>query len=183
MTTHLPDKIKNPFLLFLISFLLLIPDSVYSQKKQLVPSNKVEKIAFIDHSRVRKEYKEFNTAKDKLAKDNEAKRKSFEQSLKILEQHTKEQLNIDSLSGGRAREQIISEAASKRLVIVNNFQSEQKIRNDEKVSLSRHYEQKIITAIESIIIEKGITDVKSLVKQSAETRRMDITDLILEQLN
>lgn len=50
----------------------LFPTQASAQKKLLVPSGKVVKIAFLDHQRLRKEYHAFSTAKQKLVMENKA---------------------------------------------------------------------------------------------------------------
>jgi len=170
---------------FILAVLFLLPDNAWSQKKQLTASGKVIKIAFIDHSRLRKEFKKFVAAKEKLAKENEAEKKSLEQALRFLDKQTKEQLVQDSLNGGGTRNQITSKANSKRSGIIHNNQLSQRKRNQARIALTQDYERKINTAVETVVREGGFTEVKPFVKDSSgqSRRNVDVTDLLLRKLN
>lgn len=170
-------------LLFVFSFLLLLTAIGTAQKRQLTPSSKVVKIALVDHSRLRKEYREFAAARDKWAQESAAQRKSFEQSLQTLEQQTAEQLRLDSLSGGKDREQILSQAAAKRSELTGLFQAAQKKRYGERMTLAQRYERKITLALDSIVAEGGFTQAQPLSKEASSIKGRDITDLILQKLN
>lgn len=170
--------------LFLTATLLcLLPKQIWSQKRQLSPSAKVSKIAFIDQSRLRKDYKAFSNAKEKIAKDNEFDNKAFDRDLKLLEEQTKNQLRLDSLSGGANHTNIINQATAKRNEIVNNHQLNQKKRNQERIALMQDFERKIVLAIEATVSEGGFTDVQALGKEPPVQRGINVTDLILKKLN
>lgn len=135
--------------------LCLILNQSWAQKRQLTASDKINKVAVIDHSRLRKEYKEFAVSKEKLAKENKSEKEKFEKELP---------------SGNRTE-------------ITNKYQMNQKKRNQDRIAITQEYELKINAAIAAIVSEGGFTEVKSLVKDSSVNRRIDITDLVLKKLN
>lgn len=151
---------------------------------QLTASGKVTRVAYIDHSRLRKEFKEFAAAWQKLGKENTADKKSMEQALELLDKQTKEQLTQDSLNGGGSRSQIISLDSSRRSEIIQKNQLEQAKRNQDRITLMQEYEQKINAAIDAVVAEGGFTDVRPLIKDQPDKKRgIEITDLLLKKLN
>ncbi len=170
-SSHFLKAVDIPVRLCLIATVLFLqPKQSWSQKRQLSPSAKVSKIAFIDHSKLRKDFKAFSSAKEKIAKDNDADKKTFDRALKLLDEQTKEQLRLDSLSGATNHNNIINQATAKRNEIVNNHQLEQKKRNQERIILMQDYEKKIVLAIDAIVSEGGFTDVQPLRKDTAGSK-------------
>jgi hypothetical protein len=183
-----PNKLHRQFpigcrvLVLLIPSLLLL-SAASAQKKPLTPSAKVIKTAFVDDAKLRKEYREFVSAKAVQTQENFAQRKIYDQAISTLEQQTKEELSGDSLRGGGGRESILNRAASKRAELTQRYQEAQKKRHSERMALVQQYERKITLAIDQVLTEGGFTEVKALTKESSLQRRRDITDLILQKLN
>ena len=170
-------------LIFFVGTFLTLSVQGWSQKKQLTASDKVIKIGLIDHSRLRKEFKAFDSARISMAKVNKSKKVSFEQALQLIEQQAKDQLKRDSLSGGKKREQVISLFDSKRSALINDYQSDQKKRIEDRIALMREYERQITVAIDKVVSEGGFTDVRPLGKDSTNSKGVNITELILKKLN
>lgn len=175
---HFPLQI-----LLLLSAVFVLPDEAISQKRQLTPSDTVSKVAFIDHSRLRKEYKAFSEAMKELSKENDSKKKTFDESLKVLENQTSKQLKSDSLKGGKDYEKISSQASVKRKETTTIYQADLKKRFQGRNILFKEYERKIVLAIESVVSEGGFTEVKPFIKEPFEKRGTNITDQILKKLN
>jgi len=161
----------------------LCPLHVSGQKKQLTPSGKVEKIAFIDHIRLRKEYHAFATAKKQLATEGETENKSLTKELSQIDFQAKDQLKRDSLHGSKKQQQIIDNTSLKKTELYNQFQSSQHLRTQKRLALMKEYETKITTAISAVVAEGGYTDVKPLDKNTTNERGTNITDLVLKKLN
>lgn len=178
-------KIKQVivYMYIIIGLLFLLPICSWSQKKQLNPSGKVVKVAFVDHSKLRKDYKSFAAAKEKISKENEVSKKYFEQQLQLLDKQTKDLLKADSLKGGKTRDKIQKDADTKKSDILNAYQSDQKKRNQERITLSQEYEKRIISAMDDVVSKGGYTDVRTTVKDTSSKKGIDITDSILKKLN
>lgn len=167
----------------LFLMMALLPHSGWSQKRQLNASDTVKKIAYIDHSQLRKEYKAFGKALIEMSNTNAVKKKLHETFLKDLETATAKRLKADSIKGGKDRELIKERAANERTTKVNAYQTDLKMRHDERSKLIREYEQKIALAIDAVVTEGGFTEVKPLEKEPFKIRGKNVTDLILKKLN
>lgn len=188
MRTRLLKTIRKksciPLLMLSITCMIFIlPHQSFSQKKQLTPSDKVTRIGYLDHSALRKEYKAYHAAKEKLAKEHAAEKKTYEESLKLLDKQTAQKLKKDSLSGGKNRQQLLNESETKRQQLARSYQAQLKKRNEEKLNISKEYEKKIILAIEAVVNEGGFTDIKPLSKDSSSVNGLNVTDLVLKKLN
>lgn len=154
-----------------------------AQKKQLITTGPVQKIACLDHSAVRKGYKVFADARAAMAKDAAMEKKSFDQEVRLLEQKTKDLVKQDSLKGGKARGQIMGSALSRRSELASDFQLKQKNRDQQRILMMQEFEKKIILAIDAVVNEGGYTDVKPTTKGQAIKDGTDITDMVLKKLN
>lgn len=175
-------------IIFSISVFFSAP--VYAQgKKQLTPAAKAVKTGLIDQLRLRKEYKAYDAAREKLAKENQAEKKSFDQQLLLIDKQTQKQLKQDSLKGGKGRAGIVQHADDRRSAINGSHQLAQKKRHQDRIALMQQYEQKIQAAIQAVMMEGGFTDVKPLSKDKEKDKAangpgsIDITDLVLKKLN
>lgn len=180
-------NLKLPCSLFLIFFILFINESFSqstpTQRKQLIASGKVIKIGYLDHLALRKEYKAFNDAKNKIANEQLAAKRSFDQSRQIVEQQANQLLKQDSLLGGKNRQQILNDASYKSSKLTLDFQEGQKKRNQDRMAIMDEYEKKIRLAIDDIVSKGGFTDVKALDKTKVIKNGINITDLVLKKLN
>ncbi len=164
--------------------MILVPPLEALAQHQLTASDKVTKVAYIDHSRLRKEFKEFAAARQKLAEENVADKKSMEQALQLLDKQTKDQLAQDSLNGGGGRAQIMSQDSSRRSEIIQKNQLAQAKRNRDRIAVMQEYERKINAAVDAVVTEGGFTDIRPLVQDQPERKRgIEITDLLLKKLN
>lgn len=182
MQRHISKKLNVLAFLFTIIIIICLPTPGRSQKKQLTVLGPVVKIAYLDHSALRKAYKALNNAKEKIAKENMAEKKSFDQALQLLDLQTKELLKQDSIAKGKNRQQIIKNAKSKKDQLIGEFQLNQSNRNQARIKMIQEYERKIILAIESVVNEGGFTDVKPIVKGVVIQNGTNITDLVLKKL-
>lgn len=169
-------------LLCLVAFSTM-PKEAWTQKRQLVASDTVKRVAYIDHSRLRKEYKAFADLMKKTSKENESRKKMHEETLRTLEGQTAKILKSDSLGGGKNHDKILSQEGIKRNEAEASYQANLKKRFQSRNELLKEYERKITLAIEAVVAEGGFTDVKPLAKEPSETRGRNITDLILKKLN
>ncbi len=138
-----------------LSIFSLMPKQGLAQKKQLTASNKITKVAYIDHSLLRREYRAFADTMQKMSSDNNSKKKSYDESLSALEMQTNIQLRADSLSGGINHEKIIALALDKRNEIITTYQADLKKRTQDRARFMHVHEQKLGLADESIILERG----------------------------
>lgn len=172
------------YLIFLISFSSKgFSQNSPTQKKQLTASSKVSKVGYIDHHALRMGYKAFNDAKHKIANEQIAAKKSFDQSTQIVEQQANQLLEQDSLLGGKNRQQILNDASYKSSKLALDFQEGQKKRNQDRMAIMEEYEKKIRLAIDNVVSEVGFTDVKALDKTTVIQNGINITDLVLKKLN
>ena len=171
------------YLILILNVLFLLPHKGWSQKRQLTASNKAVKIGYIDHSTVRKQFIAFAAAKERIAKEHLAEKRSLEQSIQLLNQQTKEQLRLDSLSGGQNQLQILNAADAKKSQLQSSFKDAQKRRHEERNILMQNYEKKIVSAIDAVISEGGFTEIKPFDPNATGQRGINITDLVLKKLN
>jgi Skp family chaperone for outer membrane proteins len=165
----------------IVSMGLYVP--LHAQKKQLSPSAKVVKIAYLDPSLLRKNYRAFYDARTKLTTENDAEKKAYEKSMKALDEQTAKLLKKDSVSRDNKRIQIINDAASKRAKLSLDFEAGQSKRNDERLALISKYEKEIVLAIDKVVTEGGYTDVRPIVKGTVTQDGTNITDKVLSKLN
>lgn len=170
-------------LLLLAGCLLFLPREASAQKKQLTPSDKVKKIALVDHSRLRKEYKGLADALQKLSHEGRARQKAFDESLGSLAEQERKQLKADSVRGGKKQGKIASDISARRSTLMSAYLSAMKRKNEEKINLMREYERKITLAIDAVVAEGGFTEVRQATKETPKERSVDVTDLILKKLN
>jgi len=178
---------KRPpfFLQLILGFITLsiLPKLSAAQKKQLTPSDKVVKIAYIDHSRIRREYKAFSELIITMSNANAERKKLYAESLQVLKKQVAKKIKSDSLDGEKNKEKIISQFAEKEQVITNTYQVYVAEKFQERAKLLQEYEVKIAVAIGAIVSEDGFTDVKPIETKTIQLSGADITDLILKKLN
>ncbi len=132
-------KKLSGYVLLTIFILIVLPGQTWSQQKQLTASNKVVKIAYLDHSRLRKEYTAYTEAMKKFSQEYTAGKLLLDQALQLLNQQTSEQLKLDSLNGAKNQQQIINNAADKRLQLTTAFQARQQKNSYERVRTENHF--------------------------------------------
>lgn len=144
-----------------VSYFLLIPALHFplhgwAQTKQLKPFDMPTKFAFVDGAKLRKEYRAYAVAKDSLFKDAIAKRKSFNEARK---QPGANQSELD-----------------------NKYAAEAKQRNQARQAFMKTYEDKMRAAVQLVMAQGVYTELKPI-KDSANVKGTNITDLILAKLN
>ena len=172
---------KNQLLIGIAISTLLIPPPTWSQKNQLA-YDASSKIALVDHSRIRNEYKAFCLAKTTMSNAHIAKKKAFDNSIKDLDAQEKFQLKADAKKGSKNKDLIIRRHAARKAQLIKTYKAEQKKMNESSKAQLRAYENKIVAVIEIVVSRGGFTEVKAL--KNGETRSgIDITIMILEKLN
>jgi hypothetical protein len=176
-------KIYDFITCLIITLALQFPLQVWSQqRKQLKSVDMPAKFAFVDGIRLRKEYRAYSAAKDSLYKDAVAKRKAFNEVKQQLKMETKKQLKKDSLEGGKKKELIAGNAASKQSELEYKYITEGKQRTQARLALVKSYEDKMRAAIQRVMAEGVYTELRPL-KDSSILKGTNITDLVLVKLN
>ena len=184
MKTMFPLLFPSNFIIVILASLALaLPQMCWSQKKQLVTTGPVVKIAYVDHSALRKGFIGYKDSIAFLTKTNNGANEALSRSLQLLDQQTKDLLIKDSLTGSNGKQQILNNSASKRAALTATFQAGQKNRNDARVVMMGNFERKIILAIDAVVNEGGFTDVKPLTKDATAPNGKNITSLVLSKLN
>lgn len=176
---------KNVFTesIYWLFVLFFLPQIVFGQKKELIVSNNVSKVAYVDHSIIRKEYKEYSLAKVTLAKEARAVKEALNQALYSLEEKYLKEIKIDSLDGGTKKEQIIKKYQADKTKLHTDYNLAQKKLNEDRIALTQKFEKEISTAIDKIITEEGLTDVQQITPNTKVPEGRNITWKILEKLN
>jgi len=175
-------KMSRFIICFLITLALQFPLHGWAQQKQLKPVVMPPKFAFVDGTKLRKEYRAFAAAKDSLFKDGLAKRKAFNEAKQQLDLETKKQLKKDSLAGGKQKDLIVSNATTKQSLLYNKYVMETKPQNQAWHALMKSYEDKMRAALQLVMAQGVYTELKPL-KDTANLKGTNITDLILAKLN
>jgi hypothetical protein len=149
-------KMSRFVICFLMIAALQFPLHGRAQGKQLKPVNLPAKFAFVDGAKLRKEYRAYAAAKDSLFKDGMAKRKAYNEARK------KPGANISELD--------------------NKYATEATQRNNARRAVMKTYEDKMRAAIQLVMAQGVYTELKPL-KDSANVKGTNITDLILAKLN
>ena len=170
------------FFLFCNFFLLAFNNS-FSQKRQLSPSDKVTKIGLVDHSKIRNSYIAFVKSKDSLAKQHQTTTSTYTSSLRDLQKQEENKLNIDISKGGNNQEKIKQDYAAQKAALLKSYNNQQHGLNLRRMNITNEYEQKILIVINSVIVQKGFTEIKQLLINDKDQNGEDITDLIIEKLN
>ena len=125
-------------------------------------------IGFVDVQKVFKEFKETAKAQEDLAKQEESFKKEFEESQKKLEQAEKDGKKKEDIE--KMRKEMEEKHSPKRdsLLMLNQ-------------QLTSKLQQKILDAVKKVSKKVGIEMV--LDKQVVITGGMDLTDLVLTELN
>lgn len=173
--------IRNLLYLFIIG--LLLPHNTQAQKRELQPSNKVQKVAFIDHSRLRREFKTLTLARETSRQKWMASKKDLDNSLQAQESQARQLLKQDSLSKGKKKALIMQESDQKKQLLLSNYQLSQKKMFQDRSALLQECERKITLAIGQVVSEGGFTEIKPLPEEKNSQKGIDITDLILKKLN
>jgi hypothetical protein len=135
---------------------LQFPLHGWAQGKQLKPVDMPAKFAFVDGAKLRKEYRAYTAAKDSMFKDGMAKRKSFNEARK---QPGANQSELD-----------------------NKHAAEAKLQSQARQAFMKTYEDKMRAAIQLVMAQGVYTELRPL-KDSANVKGTNITDLILAKLN
>lgn len=176
ITNHLDLRIMNIFpskgvwdrgrLLFplaLLFFSLLSASPVFAQgqAKQPTLSDKVTKIAYVDHARLRGEYRALKAAREKARAEWQASEQGHQKQLAGL--------STKNEAGREALEQ--------------NQQERRRQLHQKRVAALQAHERRITETIGETVSQGGFTDVKPLEKGGALSQGQDITDLVLKKLN
>lgn len=175
-------KMSRFVIFLLITAALQFPFHGWAQSKQLKPVDVPAKFAFVDGIKLRKEYRAYAAAKDSLFKDGKAKRKAFNEAKQQLDLETKKQLKKDSLAGGKQKDLIAGNAASKQSDLDYKYITEGKQRTQARLALVKTYEDKMRAAIQVVMAEGVYTELRPL-KDTTNLKGTNITDLILAKLN
>jgi uncharacterized protein YbbC (DUF1343 family) len=130
-----------------------------TQKNPITPVHTTGKIALLDHSRVRKEYKALRLVADSVKHEWDL--------LKNKENHIKQ----DSMDD------------AKRQALLDVCENEKKQFLQKRGARIQQYESKIIEAISKVVAEGGFTDVQPIYKDKPVPGGTDITDKVLNKLN
>jgi hypothetical protein len=160
---------------------LVAPAASRAQTSHLTPVN-YQKFAFVDVEKVRIGYIEYAAAKEKIRKEFVEKKKSYQDACSELEQQTKAQLKKDSIYKLQQRQQISDKADAKRMELHNQFMAGVKQQGTNRMALTKTYEEKIKTAVITVMREGAFTGMRSI-KDSAGVAAIDITDKVLQKLN
>jgi chemotaxis response regulator CheB len=170
-------------------YTLIFSMPAWSQESQLAydGSTKAEyystsKIALVDHSRVRNQYKAYCAAKVKMSNAMAAKKKSRDQSIKDLEAEKIKELKADAKKGGKNKQHIINKFESQKAKIKTRYNREQKEISENNKAQMRAYDNKINAVIAILVSQGGFTEVKPY-KTSLSQYGVDITSMVLEKLN
>jgi Skp family chaperone for outer membrane proteins len=155
----------------------------YSQKRELVRGTKVNKIAFLDHSKLRREYKEYSAKLKELFDASVLEKNDLARKVADLNGEMERKLKKDSLSAGKKTDAIILEYEKKKSTLISFSQLKQQGLNNEKMILLKKMEEKIRLAIDAVVNEGGFTDVKPIDKNYNESNGLNITNLVLKKLN
>lgn len=125
-------------------------------------------IGFIDVQKVFKEYKETSRAQADLAKQEESFKKEFEESQKKLEKAEKDGKKPEELE--KMKKELEEKLAPKRDALLRL-----------NAQLTTTLQQKILESVKKVTQKVGIDLV--LDKQVVITGGMDLTDLVITELN
>jgi Skp family chaperone for outer membrane proteins len=159
---------------------LIIPVPVLSQTR---PAKAPEHIAYLDHSKVRKDFLAYAAAKSVQMKKLADLKIKQDSRLQAQQQTFRELIAADSLSGGKARKELEAENAKKLAELETQLMTEKKQIQEENVAVMKSFEKKIVEAIGAVVREKGFTDVKPIGKDIPADNKDDITALVLKKLN
>jgi Skp family chaperone for outer membrane proteins len=125
----------------------------------MTPVHTTERIALLDHARLRKEYKGLRLVADSMQHEWAV--------LKNKEDRIK-QNNMDS---------------AKKQALLDACENEKKQLLQKRGALIQQYESKITEAIAKVVGEGGFTDVQPMYKDKPAPNGTDITDKVLNKLN
>jgi hypothetical protein len=166
----------------LVTLLLQAPLHGWAQEKQHLTPVNYQKIAFVDGERLRTAYVAYAAAKEKMYKDFMEKKRSFDETIRVLDQQTKERLKKDSVHKLQQRQQISDKAIASRAELQNTYMAGLKQRGENRKALTKNYEDKIREAIQAVMRKEAFTGLQTK-KESAGITAIDITDKVLEKLN
>jgi Skp family chaperone for outer membrane proteins len=169
--------------LSLFHFLLLATLFCHGQSRQLSPGDKVTKIGLVDHSKIRNSYTAFTKAKESLAKQHVTNTQLYTSSLQELQKMEEKALSLDMATGGANQEKIKQDFVVQKAALLKKYKSQQEELNLQRMNMTKAYEQKILEVINSVISQRGFTDIKPLLPNDKDQKGENITDLIIEKLN
>jgi hypothetical protein len=172
----------NHLLIRITASTLLIPSALWSQKSQIASNNEISKIALVDYSRVRNEYRSFRLAKEMILKSQSEKEKLFRWSVAQLEAQKKTDLKTDAKKGGTNKKTITEKSDAKKAQITAKYNAEQKRLSQNMKAQMQAYENKIIVVTQILVSRDGFTELKAI-RTGESQKGIDITRMILEKLN
>ena len=167
----------------LIFLFLLIPFLALAQAKQPTLSNKVVRLAYVNHSGLRQQYATFQNTHNRSRQDWQSSQQAFNLDQEQLEKAIQIELQQDNSNGGKNQEALKQKAQVDRLALRQRYdQKWKKLKQDHLAALQAH-EKQIIIKIGEVVAEGGFTEVKPLAKETPRKDGTDVTDLILKKLN
>jgi Skp family chaperone for outer membrane proteins len=176
-------KPKFLFLVVLCSSALILCTDTYGQKRQLSPATQISKIGFVDHSKVRSSYTAFQKSKDSIAKLHTTNTATYNISLSDLQKKEEKALSLDMSKGGKNQDKIKQEYAAQKEILLKNYQKQQQELNVLRISITGVHETRILEVMNTVISQKGFTDVKPFIKGDKDQKGEDITETVIEKLN
>ena len=152
---------RSDFLLALLLLLFFLSPAwtcAQSPAKQPTPSDKVTRIAYVDHGRLRLECKGLIAARQEA----KAAWQTSEQD------HRKQLAGLDK---------------AERQALEQSQQERRRQLHLRRVAALQAQERRIVEAIGEVVSLGGFTDVRPLEKASLPDQGQDITDLVLQKLN
>jgi Skp family chaperone for outer membrane proteins len=160
---------------------LLAAPQLWSQQNQLA-DNLPSRIALVDHLRLRKDYKALYSAKERMVDLHLSAKRTFDASIKDLEDKKEQKLKEDAKTGGRNKAQILKETTAERAQLTAAYYAQQKSINENMNAQMRAYENKISAVITVLMSQGGFTELRALKKGEIQNG-VDITSMVLEKLN
>ena len=149
----------NYWSLFLIALLFISnPPLAYSQTQQTGPNDKAVKVAYVNHSLLRKESMALRAVQEKTRTAWQAAERGHQQ-------------------------QMVNQAESGRKALEHSQLQRRRQLQEEGIAAIKAQEERIIEAIGEVASEGGFTDVRPLASGALPLNGQDITQLVLRKLN
>lgn len=181
LTTHKLNFMNSIFFVrvsILFVFFLMNLSSINAQQ-----NDTTKRVAYLDHSLLRNEFKEYRNAKEKQAQEYQSLKADYQQKIKDIDKAHQEAILADSLSGGKQKKELEESTKKKKEELEADVAKSKKAVYDESLKIMKLYENKIKEAVIEVINENALIDVKPLEKGNPEQKNRDITLLILKKLN
>jgi len=175
MKTRCLSKIcQNLFALSLLLYLLAFSFQSYAQ-------NEETKIAYVDQSRLRNEFKDYKKSNKELKDKWQKVMNSYQLDIKKSDSLYQGQIKIDSLASSDIS--YVLKYENERKALKDKYQKQLDGILKQRKSNIGSYEQKIIKAVEEAILQGTFVEVRNRYKNTNVADGQDITDEILNKLN